>query len=52
MIDNCRYNPYPNEDNYWEYKIDYIYKFFDLLNITDEEFKKFSLEYEKEINND
>lgn len=52
LIDNCRYNPYPNEDNYWEYKIDYIYKFFDLLNITDEEFKKFSLEYEKEINND
>lgn len=48
MIDNCRYNPYPDEDNYWEYKIDYIYKLFDMLEIDDEEFETFTKEWEEE----
>lgn len=48
LKENSRYNPYPNELNYWEYDTTYIYKFFDLLEITEEEFNKYTLEYEKE----
>ena len=49
MIDNCRYNPYPNEDNYWEYKTEYINKLFDILDIDDNEFVMFTREYEEDL---
>lgn len=39
-LENCREYPYPEEDNYYEYKIEIINEFFNELGIDEILFKK------------
>lgn len=47
-LENCMEYPYPKEDNYYEYKIEIIYEFFDELGIDDILFKQIVKELEDE----